>query len=154
MLHNVQTVPFQYSTRTTRSAETVLEEVAARDFAGIGVDERGPSYLVLRTARRYRWGADAAVVVGIAIALVALALASVNVMFILLLFLAPVMAVPLYLEHRPMLAVSAVAEEDQPTTRVTVHGQATPELAAALDAYLGTLPGAPAPAPPAGVSAG
>jgi len=58
---------------------------------------------------------------------------------ILLLPLALVPAVPLLLDNRPDLAISAVAD-DQGGTRVTVHGQASSELAAALDAYLGSLP--------------
>jgi hypothetical protein len=64
-------------------------------------------------------------------------------MFIVLLPLAVLPAVPLLLDRRrPDLAVSAVADDDG-GTRVTVHGEASEELAAAVDAFLGALPEAP-----------
>ena len=55
-------------------------------------------------------------------------------------------AIPVLLDNRPDLAISAVPDEDG-GTRVTVHGLASPELAAALDAYLGSLPRFMPPAP-------
>jgi len=58
---------------------------------------------------------------------------------IVLLPLAVLPGVPLLIDNRPDLAISAVAD-DLGGTRVTVHGQASSELAAALDAYLGSLP--------------
>jgi hypothetical protein len=51
---------------------------------------------------------------------------------------AVVPALPLLLDHRPDLALSAIEEEGQ--TRVTAHGQASPDLAEYLDRYLESLP--------------
>jgi hypothetical protein len=47
-------------------------------------------------------------------------------------------ALPLLLDHRPDLALSAI--EDDGETRVTAHGQASPDLAEYLDRYLESLP--------------
>jgi hypothetical protein len=79
------------------------------------------------------------VLLGLAIVLAVLILTAVTPMFILLLPLALLPGVPLLIDNRPDLAISAVAD-DLGGTRVTVHGQASSELAAALDAYLGSLP--------------
>jgi hypothetical protein len=57
-----------------------------------------------------------------------------------LLPLALLPALPVLLDNRPDIAISAVPDDEVGGTRVTVHGQASPELAAALDAYLGSLP--------------
>ena len=67
----------------------------------------------------------------IAIVLAVLILPAVTPVFIVLLPLALVPAVPLLLDNRPDLAISAVAD-DLGGTRVTVHGQASSELAAAI----------------------
>ena len=143
------TVPYQFSVRTSKEAGSVLDEVGARGLAGIGVAERGSSYVVLRPIPRYRYSSDAAIGIGLGILIVTLLLTAVTPVFIVLLPLALTPALPFYMaKHRPMLAVSALLDEDGTATRVTVHGQAGPELAAALDAYLGALPAAlPAPEP-------
>jgi hypothetical protein len=79
------------------------------------------------------------VLLGLAIVLAVLILTAVTPVLIVLLPLALLPGVPLLIDNRPDLAISAVAD-DLGGTRVTVHGQASSELAAALDAYLGSLP--------------
>ncbi len=134
--------PYQFSLRTTRTPGDVLDDVAARALPGIAVAERGAHYLVLRPRRRYRYGSDIAVGAAIVIVLAVLIATAVTPLFIVLLPLAVVPAIPILLDHRPDLAVSAVLDDDL-STRVTVHGQASPQLAAAVDAFLGALPEAP-----------
>jgi len=148
----MRTRPYQFSLVTDRSPADVLSQLAQRSLPGISVAERGDSYLVLRPASRRRYGADLAVGAGLAIVLVVLILTAITPIFVALLPLAMAPAVPILLDHRPDLAVSALVE-DPNVTRVTAHGEATAELAAALDAYLGALP-RPAPAPVAAASAG
>ena len=135
----MSTQPYQFSLRTTRPPADVLEEVAARPLPGIGVSERGEHYLVLCPRRRYRYGTDIAVGLAVAIVLAVLIATALTPIFIVLLPLAVLPALPLLLDHRPDLAVSAVVDDDG-STRVTVHGEASEELAAAVDAYLGALP--------------
>ena len=135
-----RTHTYQFSGRTTLSTDEVLDGFAARRLPGIVVDERGPNYLVLRPQRHVRYGGDIAVVAGILIVFAVLILTAVTPVFIALLPLAVVPAIPPLLDHRPDIAMSAVEEEERGGTRVTVHGQASSELAAALDAYLGSLP--------------
>ena len=135
-----RTHTYQFSGRTTLTPDEVLDGFAARRLPGIAVDERGQNYLVLRPHRHVRYGGDVAVVAGILIAFAVLILTAVTPVFIALLPLAVVPAIPPLLDHRPDIAMSAVEEEERGGTRVTVHGQASPELAAALDAYLGSLP--------------
>jgi hypothetical protein len=139
------TNPYQFSLRTTRLPGDVLDDVAARSLPGIAVAERGTHYLVLRPRRRYRYGSDMAVGAAIVTVLVVLIATALTPVFIVLLPLAALPALPLILDHRPDLAVSAVVDDDG-STRVTVHGEASPELAAAVDAFLGALPEAPPPA--------
>ncbi len=137
------TSPYQFSLRTSRAPGDVLDDVAARPLPGIAVSERGTHYLVLRPRRRSRYGSDIAVGVAIAIVLAVLIATAMSPLFIVLLPLAVLPAVPLLLDHRrPDLAVSAVIDDDG-STRVTVHGEASQELAAAVDAFLGALPEAP-----------
>jgi arsenate reductase len=64
---------------------------------------------------------------------------AISPVFVLLLFVALLPMVPLIVFHQPSLAVSAVSDDDG-TTRINVHGEASPELAAALDAFVGSLP--------------
>ena len=135
----LRTRPYQFSFRTGRESEDILTEIAERQLPGIVVAERGPHYLVLRPEGRRRYGGEIAVLIGIAVVLAVLILTAVSVVLIVLLPLALIPALPLLLDNRPDLAVSAVPD-DYGGTRVTVHGQATPALAAALDAYLGSLP--------------
>lgn len=146
--------PYQFSLRTSRSAAQVLDEIDQRRLPGIGVAERGSHYLVLRPKPRYRYGGDIAVGLAVAIVLVVLICTAITPWLAILLPLAVLPAVPLMLDHRPDLAISAV-EDDDGATRVTVHGTASAELAAALDAYLGALPrfSAAHPAMPPGTSA-
>ena len=139
---------YQFSLRTSRPAADVLAEVSSRPLPGIGVAERGEQYVVLRPERRRRFAPETAALMGVGIALVVLALVSLTPVFIVLLPLAGLPAIPFLFEHDPDIAVSAVAIDDG-STRVTVHGLASSELAAALDAFLGSLPGAgTAPAMP------
>ncbi len=118
----------------------MLREFAERRLPGISVAERGTNYLILRPQKRNRYGGDVAVLLGIVIVLAVLILTAISVVFIALLPVALLPAIPILLDHRPDLAISAVSDDDEGGTRVTVHGLATPELAAALDAYLGSLP--------------
>src|ERR1700676_4718313 len=135
--------PYQFSLRNTRLPGDVLDEVAARPLPGIAVAERGTHYLVLRPKRRHRFGSDIAVAMAVAIALAVLIASAWSPAFIALLPRAVLPAIPLLLDRRrPDLAVSAVID-DFGGTRVTVHGEASDELAAAVDALLGTLPEAP-----------
>ena len=139
------TVPYQIAVRTSRPAQDVLQEVAARRVPGMAVAERGPHYLVLRQARRIRYGADIAAGLGIAIVLVLLALTAATPLVLVGLPVALLPALPLLLDYRPDLAVSAIEEEG--TTRVTAHGQASADLAEYLDEYLQSLPSANGSAP-------
>ena len=137
------TSPYQFSLRTTRPPGDVLDEVAARPLPAIAVSERGAHYLVLRPRRRSRYGSDIAVGLAVVIVLAVLIATAVTPLLIVLLPLAVLPAAPLLLDHRrPDLAVSAVVDDDG-STRVTVHGEASEELAAAVDAFLGALPEAP-----------
>ncbi len=137
------TNPYQFSLRTSRDPGEVLDDVAARSLPGIAVSERGAHYLVLRPRKRSRYGSDIAVGFAIAIVLAVLIATAVTPVFIVLLPLAVLPGVPLLLDRRrPDLAVSAVVDDDG-STRVTVHGEASEELAAAVDAFLGALPDAP-----------
>jgi hypothetical protein len=138
-LSRLRTRAYQFSLRTGKPPGDVLGEFAARRMPGIAVAERGPNYLVLRPQQRRRYGGDVAVLLGLVIVLAVLILTAVTPVLIVLLPLALLPAVPLLLDNRPDLAISAVAD-DLGGTRVTVHGQASSELAAALDAYLGSLP--------------
>jgi hypothetical protein len=139
----MSTTPYQFSLRTSRSPADVLDEIATRPLPGIAVAERGAQYLVLRPRRRYRYGSDIAVGAAVVIVLGVLIATAWSPLFVVLLPLAVLPAVPLLLEHgRPDLAVSAVTDDDG-ATRVTVHGEAAEELAAAMDAFLGALPETP-----------
>jgi hypothetical protein len=147
----LRTRPYQFSLRTGRSPDEVLGEFAQRQLPGIAVAERGAHYLVLRPQKRRRYRGEVAVLLGAAIVLIVLILTAVTVVLIALLPLALIPALPFFFDNRPDLAISAVPDEDG-GTRVTVHGQASPALAAALDAYLGSLPRTVAPALAAGMA--
>lgn len=133
------TTPYQFSVRTSRSPQQVLNELEERRLPGIAVAEQGTHYLVLRPQRRHRYSGDIAVGLAVAIVLVVLISTAVTPWLSILLPLAILPAVPLLGDDRPDLAASAVEDDDR-ATRVTVHGYASAELAAALDAYLGALP--------------
>ena len=134
----MRTVPYQIALRTSLPAEEVLDRVDVTRVPGLAVAERGAHYLVLKAERRFRYGADLAAGLAIAIVLVLLILTAVTPVVLVGLPLAFLPALPLLLEHRPDLAVSAI--EDEGTTRVTAHGEASPELAEYLDRYLDSLP--------------
>lgn len=136
-----RTQPYQHSLLTSRPPAAVLDEVAGRRLPGIEVAERGASYVVLRPRQRVRYGSDIAVAAAIAIALGVLIATAATPMLIVLLPLAALPVLPLLLDQRPDLAVSAV-EDDGGDTRVTVHGAASEELGAAMDAFVGALPDA------------
>ncbi|MGI8848373.1 MAG: hypothetical protein ACR2GX_08975 [Candidatus Dormibacteria bacterium] len=138
------TTPYQFSLRTSRSPAQVLSELEERRLPGIGIAEHGTHYLVLRPQRRHRYSGDIAVGLAAAIVLAVLISTAVTPWLSILLPLAILPALPLLGDDRPDLAASAV-EDDDHATRVTVHGQASAELAAALDAYLGALPPPPDP---------
>jgi hypothetical protein len=135
----LKTRPYQFSLHTGRTADEVLTEFAQRRLPGIVVAERGSHYLVLRPEGRRRLRGEAAVLIAIAIVLAVLILTAVTPVFIARLPLALLPAIPFLFDHRPDLAISAV-DDGHGGTRVTVHGQASAPLAAALDAYLGSLP--------------
>jgi len=130
---------YQFTLRTARPATEVLEEFAERRLPGIAVAERGENYLILRPQKRIRYGGDIAALLAIVIVLAVLILTAVTPVFIALLPAAIIPALPMLLDQRPDLAISAI-RDDTGGSRVTVHGLASPELAAALDAYLGSLP--------------
>ncbi len=117
----------------------MLAQLAERPLPGIAVAERGDSYIILSPVSHRRYGSDLAVGAGVGIVLIVLILTAISPVFVALLPLALAPAVPILLDHRPDLAVSAVVDGGG-VTRVTAHGEATSELAAALDAYLGALP--------------
>lgn len=127
----------------------MLQEFAERRLSGVVVAEHGDNYLILRPQKRHRYGAEAAVLIGIAIVLAVLILTAVTPVFAAALPLALLPAIPFLLDQRPDLAISAVQDDERGGTRVTVHGMASPELAAALDAYLGSLPRYAPPLPAA-----
>ena len=139
--------PYQFSLLTGRAPEDVLQELSERRFPDITVAERGESYLILCPQRRRRYGADVAALIGIVITLGVLILTAITPVFIALLPVALLPALPLLFERHAELAVSAIHDNDAHGARVTIHGQASPELAAALDAYLGSLPRQPTQAP-------
>jgi hypothetical protein len=124
--------------RTARSAEEVLGQIDLDALPGMAVAEQGTHYLLLRPARRFRYGADLAALLGIAIVVALLICAAITPLVLAGLPAALLPAVPLLLDHRPDLALSAI--EDEGSTRVTAHGQAAPDLADFLDRYLGGLP--------------
>jgi len=139
------TVPYQIAARTSRPAEEVLAQFDIQRVPGMVVAERGAHYLVIRPARRFRYGADMAAGFAIAIVLALLILTAVTPVVLVALPAAVVPALPLLIDHRPDLALSAI--EDEGETRVTAHGQASADLAEYLDRYLESLPPL-APAPP------
>jgi len=132
------TLPYQVALRTSLPSKDVLDQVDVTRVPGMVVAERGAHYLVLKAKRRFRYGADLAAGLAIAIVLALLILTAVTPVVLVGLPLALLPALPLLLEHRPDLAVSAI--EDEGTTRVTAHGEATPDLAEYLDRYLESLP--------------
>jgi hypothetical protein len=116
----------------------VLEQINVDQVPGMAVAERGAHYLVLKPEKRFRYGADLAAGLGVAVVLALLILTAVTPVVLVGLPVAFLPALPLLLEHRPDLAVSAI--DDDGVTRVTAHGQASADLAAYLDHYLGSLP--------------
>lgn len=130
---------YQFTLRTARPADDVLDEFAERRLPGIAVAERGLNYLILRPQKRIRYGGDIAALLAIVIVLAVLILTAASPVFIVLLPVALLPGLPMLLDQRPDIAISAVMD-DAGGSRVTVHGLASPELAAALDAYLGSLP--------------
>lgn len=132
------TTPYQLAVRTSRPAEEVLGQLDLERLPGIAVAERGAHYLLLRPAKRFRYGADMAALLGLAIVVGLLIGAAVTPLVLAGLPAAFLPAIPLLLDHRPDLALSAI--EDDGATRVTAHGQASAELADYLDSYLGGLP--------------
>ena len=135
-----RTHTYQFSQRTSRPPEDVLRDVGVRRLPGIGIDEHGRNYLILRPQQKRRYGGDVALLLAVIIVFAVLILTAVSPVFIALLPIAVLPALPVLLDNRPDIAVSAVVDDEVGGTRVTVHGQASPELAAALDAYLGSLP--------------
>jgi hypothetical protein len=132
------TVPYQIAARTSRPAQEVLAQFDLERVPATVVAERGAHYLVIRPARRFRYGADLAAGLAIAIVLALLILTAVTPVVLVALPVAFLPALPLLLDHRPDLALSAI--EDDGETRVTAHGQASPDLAEYLDRYLESLP--------------
>jgi hypothetical protein len=112
---------------------------------GMVVAERGAHYLVIRPARRVRYGSEMAAGFAIVIVLALLILTAVTPVVLVALPVAVLPALPLLIDHRPDLALSAI--EDEGETRVTAHGQASADLAEYLDRYLESLPTV-APTPP------
>ena len=147
MITRLRTRAYQFSLRTGKPPDDVLGEFAQRKMPGIAVAERGPNYLVLRPQQRRRYGGDVAVLLGLAIVLAVLILTAVTPLVLFALPAALLPALPLIIDHRPDLALSAIEDGDE--TRVTAHGQASSDLAEYLDRYLESLPpvGAAPPEP-------
>jgi hypothetical protein len=139
------TVPYQIAARTSRPAQEVLAQFDIERVPGMVVAERGVHYLVIRPVRRVRYGGEMAAGFAIVIVLALLILTAVSPLVLVGLPLAVVPALPLLLDHRPDLALSAIEEDGE--TRVTAHGQASADLAEYLDRYLESLP-VVEPAPP------
>lgn len=131
--------PYQRSSRTSLGAAGVLDELASRHIPEVNVSERGASYLVLEAPHRPPYGIQTAAFLSAAIVIVALMMTAISPVFSLLLLAALLPMIPLIVFHQPSLAVSAVSDDDG-TTRINVHGEASPELAAALDAFVASLP--------------
>jgi hypothetical protein len=148
------TASYQMAVRTASPAAEVLDHLDVSAVAGMAVAERGPHYLLLKPVKRFRYGADLAAALAIAIVLALLICTAITPLVLAGLPAAFLPAVPLLLEHRPEMAISAIEDADDGSTRVTAHGQATEELAAFLDRYLGGLPPANGSVPPGEVSAG
>jgi hypothetical protein len=150
------TIPYQVSRRTTRPAERVLAEIAGLDVPGATVIARGATHLVLAPGPASRYGAGAAVTVGVAVTLAVLIASASSVVLIALLPAALLPGLPLLLRQEPRVAVGAVEDEDGGTTAVTVSGDMWSALAVALHSYLARLPAPtatgvsapPAPQPP------
>ena len=132
------TVPYQIATRTSRPAQEVLAQFDLERVPGMVVAEHGVHYLVIRPARRVRYGPEMAAGFAIVIVLALLILTAVTPVVLVALPAAVLPALPLLIDHRPDLALSAI--EDDGETRVTAHGQASPDLAEYLDRYLESLP--------------
>ena len=132
------TVPYQIAARTSRPAQEVLAQFDIERVPGMVVAERGAHYLVIRPVRRVRYGAEMAAGFAIVIVLALLILTAVTPLVLVALPVAIVPALPLLLDHRPDLALSAI--EDDGETRVTAHGQASSDLTEYLDRYLVSLP--------------
>jgi len=140
MVKEAHCLPYRISLRTSRPADAVLADLTSQQVAGVGATERGSHYLLLQDLRRRRYGADLAVGIGIGILLAVLIGYAFRPVVIALLPLALVPGLPLLIRHnRTMIAISALAEPDG-WTRLTAHGQVSPPLAEALDAYFGSLP--------------
>ncbi len=132
--------PYQLSVRTTRDAGTVLSELANRRIQGINVSEAGPNHIILHVGRKNRYTPLQAVFLA---AILTLAV------FVVSAYIVPVVALvavtlvgpflPLLRQALPIVAVSGVPEGND-ITRITAHGEVSPELAASLDAYFATLP--------------
>jgi len=140
------TVPYQIATRTSQPAQEVLAQFDIGRLPGMVVAERGAHYLVIRLVRRVRYGADMAAGFAIVIVLALLILTAVTPVVLIGLPLAVVPALPLLIDHRPDLALSAIEEGSE--TRVTAHGQASADLVEYLNRYLEALPVVVPPPPP------
>jgi hypothetical protein len=132
------TVPYQIAARTSRPAQEVLAQFDIERVPGMVVAERGAHYLVIRPVRRVRYGGEMAAGFAVVIVLALLILTAVTPLVLVALPVAVVPALPLLLDHRPDLALSAI--EDDGETRVTAHGQASSDLTEYLDRYLESLP--------------
>jgi hypothetical protein len=134
------TIPYQVSRRTTRPAERVLAEIAGLEVSGVTVVARGTTHLVLAPGPVPRYGAGAAVTVGVAVTLGVLIASASSVVLIALLPAALLPGLPLLLRQDPRVAVGAVEDADDGTTAVTVSGDMWSALAVALHSYLAGLP--------------
>jgi hypothetical protein len=132
------TIPYHVSRRTSRPPERVLADIARLEVPRASVVARGSTHLVLAPGRSPRYGAGAAVTVGIAVVFGVLIASASSVALIALLPAALLPGVPLLLRHDPRVGVGAV--EDAGATTVTVSGDMWSALAVALHSYLAGLP--------------
>ncbi len=132
------TIPYQVSRRTSRPPERVLADIARLEVPGTSVVARGSTHLVLAPGPSPRYGAGAAVTVGIAVVFGVLIASASSVALIALLPAALLPGVPLLLRHDPRVGVGAV--EEAGATAVTVSGDMWSALAVALHSYLAGLP--------------
>jgi hypothetical protein len=130
---------YQFSLRTSRRVDEVLEQLETHAIPGVMVSERGSTYMVLRPRRNPRLSPNLAISLMVLIVAGVLILSGFNPALVALLPLALLPLIPLFMEQRPMVAISVVPDDDG-VTRITAHGEVTAAMAAALDAFLGSLP--------------
>jgi len=134
------TTQYQFATLTSSSPEAVLDGIAGIELPeDLSVTERGSTYLVIGP-KPSGYDARLAVALCTLLVLTVLIMSAFWVVLIALLPVAAIPLVPLVVRRGTDLAVGAVPDDDEGTTRVTIHGTAPARLTAALDLFLTSLP--------------